>query len=99
MAWCFEDEANAYADSILDRLLDGDARVPPIWPLEVANALLVAERRGRLTEAKTARIAQLLLSLPFSVEEGAVNRALGPVLGVGRAHGLSAYDAAYLELA
>ena len=99
MAWCFEDETSAYSDSILDRLQEGDARVPAIWPLEVANALLVAERRHRLTEARTAHFAELLLSLPIVVEEGAVNRALGPVLLVGRAHRLSAYDAAYLELA
>jgi hypothetical protein len=51
MAWCFEDEVDKYADSVLDLLVDSEAIVPSIWPLEVANVLLVAERRQRLTEA------------------------------------------------
>ena len=70
-----------------------------IWPLEAANVLLIAERRDRLTEAQAAHFAQLLQGLPILVEEADVARTLGPILAVGRAHRLSAYDAAYLELA
>ena len=99
MAWCFEDEASTYTEGVLDQLRDTQARVPAIWPLEVANVLLIAERRDRLTEAETARFAELLQVLPILVEEADVERILGPVLAVGRAHRLSAYDAAYLELA
>lgn len=99
MAWCFEDEASAYTEGVLDRLRETQALVPAIWPLEVANVLLIAERRDRLNEAQTTHFAQLLHLLPILVEEADVARILGSVLAVGRAHSLSAYDAAYLELA
>ena len=99
MAWCFEDEASPYTEGILDRLRETQALVPALWPLEAANVLLLAERRDRLNEAQTAHFAQLLEALPILVEEADVARILGPVLAVGRAHRLSAYDAAYLELA
>ena len=48
MAWCFGDEADAYSDRVLEELEQGTALVPCLWSLEVANVLLVAERRGRL---------------------------------------------------
>jgi predicted nucleic acid-binding protein len=99
MAWCFEDEATTYTEGVLDRLRETQALVPAIWPLEVANVLLIAERRDRLNEAQTAHFGQLLQALPILVEGADVARILGPVLGVGRAHRLTAYDAAYLELA
>lgn len=99
MAWCFEDEAGTYTEGVLDQLRETQALVPVIWPLEVANVLLIAERRDRLSEAQAAHFAQLLQTLPILVEEADVARVLGPVLAVGRAHRLSAYDAAYLELA
>ena len=99
MAWCFEDEASTYTEGVLDQLRQTQALVPAIWPLEVANVVLIAERRDRLNEAQTAHFAQLLQTLPILVEEVDVGRILGPVLAVGRAHRLSAYDAAYLELA
>jgi predicted nucleic acid-binding protein len=99
MAWCFEDEASAYTEGVLDRLRETQALVPAIWPLVVANVLLIAERRDRLNEAQTAHFAQLLEALPILVEEADIERILGPVLAVGRAHRLTAYDAAYLELA
>jgi predicted nucleic acid-binding protein len=99
MAWCFEDEASPYTEGVLDQLRQTQAVVPAIWPLEVANVLLSAERRDRLNEAQTAHFAQLLRELPILVEEVDIERILGPVLSVGRAHRLSSYDAAYLELA
>jgi predicted nucleic acid-binding protein len=99
MAWCFEDEASTYTEDVLDRLRGTQALVPAVWPLEAANVLLIAERRDRLNEAQAAHFAQLLQELPILVEEADVARFLGPVLAVGRAHRLSAYDAAYLELA
>jgi predicted nucleic acid-binding protein len=99
MAWCFEDDASTYSERVLDLLRETQALVPPIWPLEVANVLLIAERRSRLTEAQSTHFAQLLRALPIVVEEADVVRILSAVLAVGRAHRLSAYDAAYLELA
>lgn len=99
LAWHFEDEASEYADRILERLRDDRAAVPPVWALEVANALVVAERRGRLSPARVARAVELFSELPISVYDLSVSPALDAVRALARAHGLSAYDAAYLELA
>jgi len=51
MTWCFKDETSQYADAILDSLEIVTEFVPSIWPLEVGNVLLVAERNRRLSEA------------------------------------------------
>lgn len=99
MAWCFEDEVTPYAEAVLDRLRDEEAVVPAIWPLEVANVLLVAERHQRIREAQTVRFTQLLQSLPITIEGESLPGALGAILSLGRECGLSAYDAAYLEVA
>ncbi|OPY60708.1 MAG: tRNA(fMet)-specific endonuclease VapC [Syntrophorhabdaceae bacterium PtaU1.Bin034] len=99
MAWCFEDEADAYADSVLDSLSDSGAIVPSIWPLEIANVLLVAERRKRLTEADSLQFVRLLSELPIVVDQETSERAFSEILFIGRQQTLSSYDAAYLELA
>ena len=99
MAWCFEDETSQEADAVLDELRMSEALVPAVWPLEVANVLLVAERRGRLERAETAHFLSLLSSLPIAVESAPPTRALGEVLALARDMDLSSYDAAYLDLA
>jgi predicted nucleic acid-binding protein len=76
-----------------------EAVVPIICPFEVANVLLVAERRRRLTQADTGQFLTLLTSLPIRIDHGPQNLALNEILVLGRQYGLSAYDAAYLELA
>jgi len=99
MAWCFEDEDTKYADRVLE-LLDADTTITPaVWPLEIANAILMGERRGRLSAAGTARFTELVSELAITVERIPLSRALGVVMEVGRTHGLTSYDAAYLELA
>jgi predicted nucleic acid-binding protein len=97
MAWCFEDEATDDADGVLDRLLEDEAIVPPLWQFEVTNVLLVAERRSRITEAQTTRFLDLLSQLPIRIDASLTD--LTALLSAGRRHGLSAYDAAYLVLA
>lgn len=77
LAWCFEDEANPYTESVLDRLQQTEAVVPAIWPLEVANVLPMAECRQRLTEAQTARLVQLLWGLPITIDTEGLTQALG----------------------
>jgi predicted nucleic acid-binding protein len=99
MAWCFEDECDEYADAVLGVLGGTEAVVPAIWPLEVANVLLVAERRKRLRKADTARFVELLGGLPIVVEWMNSENVLTRVLANGREFRLSSYDAAYLELA
>jgi predicted nucleic acid-binding protein len=99
MTWCFQDEVDPYADSVLDHLITASAVVPPIWTLEVSNVLLLAERNGRLFEADSVRFVTLLGQLPIMVDRSWPERSMKDVLAIGRTHNLSSYDAAYLELA
>jgi predicted nucleic acid-binding protein len=99
MSWCFQDEASKYADAALETLEASEGIVPSIWPLEVANVLLVAERKRRLSRADTARFVTLVRSLPILVEEETPDRILGEILDLARQYGLSSYDASYLDLA
>ena len=99
MAWCFEDVAAGYADRVLKKLAMREAVVPAIWPLEVANVLLVGERRKRLTKADSSRFLELLQGLPITIDVQAASRAFGDIMSVARSLTISAYDAAYVELA
>ena len=99
LAWYFKDEADPYADAVAACFPAARALVPLIWPLEVANAVLMGERRHRSTAAQAAKWLSYLASLPIAVDDETNDQAWGEVLSLGRAHGLSAYDAAYLELA
>jgi predicted nucleic acid-binding protein len=99
LAWYFKDEADPYADAVAGRFPAARAAVPLIWPLEVANAVLMGERRQRSTEAQAAQWLSFLGSLPIAVDDETSDRAWGEVLSLARAHRLSSYDAAYLELA
>lgn len=99
LAWCFADELSKTADTVLGRLEHETAIAPAIWPLEVANGLRTAERRGRLDLADLARVRDLLLSLPVEVEAVDLQLALGEVTELARGLELTAYDAAYVALA
>jgi predicted nucleic acid-binding protein len=99
LAWYFKDEADPYADAVAARFPAAHAAVPVIWPLEVANAMLMGEWRQRSTEAQAAKWLGYLGSLPIGVDDETNDRAWGDVLSLARAQRLSAYDAAYLELA
>ena len=82
MAWCFQDEAGQQADFILDRLEQGTAYVPSIWPLEVGNVLLVAERHRRLGEGDSARFLALLSELPIIVDQEPPERMFKEILAL-----------------
>jgi predicted nucleic acid-binding protein len=100
VAWCFEDETTKLTEGVLQMLSDGaEALVPSLWPFEVANALLIAERRKRIVLAKVAALLQRIAGLPISVVAIDPRHAFEQILPVARQQGLSGYDAAYLELA
>ncbi len=94
--WCFADERSTVADAAMDLLLEGEAVVPPLWTIEIRNILIVNERRGRIEPDDSNIFLRDLTRLPIRVRHGADEQAL--VL-LARKHGLTAYDAAYLELA
>ncbi|HET7036781.1 MAG TPA: type II toxin-antitoxin system VapC family toxin [Thermomicrobiaceae bacterium] len=99
LTWCFEDETTEASERVLDRLRADRAIVPSIWPLEVANSLALAERRQRITRARADQEIRRLLILPIEVAMIDTATAWHAVLPLARDHGLTAYDASYLELA
>ncbi len=99
LSWCFEDEVDAYCDAVLDRLVQDEAIVPCIWPLEVVNVLVMGERRQRLNPAQSMRFQELLSTLPIAVEPAPGPGRWPTLAALAREHSLTAYDASYLELA
>jgi predicted nucleic acid-binding protein len=98
-AWCFDDEVSPFTEAALDEVVRGGALVPAVWFVEMANVLVVAHRRGRVDPERADRLMATLLTLPVMVDDGD-HHVLGPsLLRVARAQGLTAYDAAYVELA
>jgi len=98
-SWFFADEANDYADGVAARFESAEAVVPSLWPLEVANALVIGERRGRSTPSQAVAFLSRLSNLPIAVDDQTAGVAWGNTLSLARVHRLTAYDAAYLELA
>ena len=68
VAWCFEDQSSPAVDALLDRVRDEGAIVPSLWHLELANVLLMAERRGKITGAEAVARLDLISALPVSVD-------------------------------
>jgi predicted nucleic acid-binding protein len=100
MAYFFKDETSAYVDTAFEMLAEeGTALVPSIWPLEVANTCVSAERRKRLTIPDVEEIYSILGALPIEVIPYADLQSTWDVQSLARTYTLSAYDAAYLELA
>jgi predicted nucleic acid-binding protein len=94
--WAFRDEDHPDATAALHRMRDEEALVPPLWWFEVRNILVVNERRGRIPESDTASFLGYLSRLRVRIDQLPDENA---VLRLARAHRLSFYDAAYLELA
>jgi predicted nucleic acid-binding protein len=99
MAWYFVDESSAYADAVARQLPDMMAFVPLNWPLEVTNTLIVGERRKRSTQAQAASLLKNLAAVPITIDDETNLHAWSTTLSLAREQNLTAYDAAYLELA
>lgn len=99
MAWCFADESTPKTAQIQDRLATEAAVVPGHWFLEIANVLAMAEKRKRISLADSGLFVQLLSVMDIQVDEEASRRAFEHVLPLCRSHGLTSYDAVYLDLA
>ena len=94
LSWCFEDEWTPQSDSLLATVRTDGAVVPPLWDLEIANALAGAERRGRITAAHATHLVALLAQLPIEVSEH--DPGMPELLAQARTSGLTAYDACSL---
>jgi len=101
MAWLVNraDRAEAeLADEILRSIQMAEAVVPALWFPEVANGVLVAERRGGIGGSTAASFMGLVNALPIVEDRIGASAVQGRVLTLARAHELTGYDATYLEL-
>jgi predicted nucleic acid-binding protein len=98
LAWSLDDEQSDSAEAIVARLLSEGAVAPAHWPLEVANGIRSAERRGRMEPSAVPQVEALLRAMPVEIVPVELSTALG-LRDTARQHDLSIYDAAYLGLA
>lgn len=100
LTWCFPDENAALAQFVADRFKRGDTAVAPsFWPHEVLNALLVGEKRKRISKELARNFLDDLAKLPVALEPSPARIVFDRIQHLSREHGLTAYDAAYLALA
>jgi predicted nucleic acid-binding protein len=99
LSWCFAGEATPYSRGVLAAFETTYAIVPALWPFEIANALALAERRKRITEDGITAFLETLRRLPIQIERRDALWLWQALLPLAREHRLTAYDAAYLDLA
>lgn len=98
LAWCFDDERTDATDALLERVVDAGADAPSLWPLEILNALAMAERRGRIRSDQRQRLSGFLHDLPVHVDGETASQAWTETSRLAARHRLTIYDASYLEL-
>lgn len=100
VAWAVHSQASKATDDLLDRVAVGAPLVvPTLWPFEVANSLLVLLRRKKILAEDRDRALGALAQMPLVVDDDGPRLALGSISELAHEHGLTVYDAAYLELA
>ncbi len=99
LSWLIDDERDTLAIAMANAVVTEGAIVPSLWRLELRNALLTAERRGRLTQPEIADLLNDLRDMPIEIAANSAPAGDEAELTLARTHGLSLYDAAYLDLA
>jgi len=100
LSWCFPDEDAAIAQHVAAMFKQGDtAAAPSFWPHEVLNALLVGEKRKRISKELVRSFLDDLATLPIVLDQFPAGVVFGRIQRLSREHGLTSYDAAYLDLA
>jgi predicted nucleic acid-binding protein len=99
LAWCFESEATMGTQQLWVRANVEGILVPCIWPLEIANALLISERRRRIDADTSDQFAFILDRVRLTIDQPEPVHIWSEVMRVARDTGLTTYDASYLELA
>jgi predicted nucleic acid-binding protein len=100
LAWYFPDEQTDRTHERLERLTQGDrVIVPAHWPTEVANAFLMGVRKKRIEPEQPPLLWDQLDRLAIETEPALTTVEVKEVLALGEKHGLTVYDAAYLDLA
>jgi predicted nucleic acid-binding protein len=100
LTWCFPDKNAAMAQHVAGMFKRGDtALAPSFWPHEVLNALLAGEKRKRISRELIRSFLDDLATLPVALEQFPAGIVFERIQHVSREHDLTAYDAAYLDLA
>ena len=99
LSWCFEDERLEATDALLKQVVESGAEAPSLWPLEILNALSMAERRRRINADRRQRLCGFLHDLPVNIDVETASRAWAATSQLAARFKLTLYDAAYLELA
>ncbi len=99
LSWAFEDEASPATEALFDRASREGAIVPDLWYVELANVLVGAERRGRLTSEKVALFVRTIDALRLQLDPLTSARAFDEIRSLALAERLTTYDATYLDLA
>ncbi len=95
----FESEATPFTTAVLKSLEAVHAVAPALWAFEVASVLTTAERRGRMDTIAQAAFLERLRRLPIAIEQRPATWLAQQILPLARTYQISAYDAAYLEMA
>ena len=100
LAWALPDESSAYADEVLIAVEQQGLRVPELWPREIANGLAVAYLRKRMESADEDTFLAALSQLRIEIEKpSSALTAIRDATAAAKRYGLTAYDAAYVDLA
>jgi predicted nucleic acid-binding protein len=101
LSWFVDRPASAYADRVKEELLRGaQAIVPALWHTEMANGLVVAERRRILTASDVSGcLTDLESLLAHAIANSSVLTTTRQALTIARTFQLTAYDALYLDTA
>ncbi len=100
LTWCFPDENAAMAERVAEMFKQGDTAIAPsFWPHEVLNALLMGEKRKRISKELVRGFLEDLATLPIVLERFPARIIFDRIQQLSREHSLTAYDAAYLDLA
>lgn len=99
VSWFLPDEASSVSQQCLSDVIEKGAIVPTLWPLEVGNALLIVQRRNRISAEYQAEVLETLNDLPIIQDKYTNQYSWGKTMDLAKWHQLSLYDASYLELA
>jgi predicted nucleic acid-binding protein len=100
LTWCFPDEDAEVANEVAQMFKKGDSAITPsFWPHEVLNALLVGEKRKRISGDLINTFLTDLATLPIDLQGLPLETVFERIQSLSREHDLTAYDSAYLQLA
>lgn len=98
LAWALPRQQTTRTKTLLDEATEHGALTTALWPIEVANVLLIYERRKQMTAAERTSAVGFYSGLPIQTDDQTAVRAWSTAFELALAHKLTIYDAGYLEL-